>query len=202
VLVLLVLVVGGGLFVGWQYVRGQYYIGVQAGHVAIFRGVDQDVAGISLSNLVQQYSSLPVAQLDSDSQAQISQTISYSSLQAAQSVTQRLQQQVTQCRQGYQALAQWQTQNQQYQAALAGYNRLPAAKKRTARKPAAPPVEPANPPSAECAPPTAFGIPASAIPAQASGNSSTAAPSAHPSASASVAPKSPANAAPSPGKSA
>jgi PPM family protein phosphatase len=202
VLVLLVLVVGGGLVVGWQYVRGQYYIGVQAGHVAVFRGVDQDVAGISLSSLVQQYSSLPVTQLDSDSQAQISQTISYGSLQDAESVTQRLQQQVTQCRQGYQALAAWQTQNQQYQTALASYNKLPAAKKRTARKPAAPPVEPANPPSAECAPPTAFGIPASAIPAQASGNSSTAAPSGHPSASASVAPKSPANAAPSAGKSA
>ena len=202
VLVLLVLVVGGGLFGGWQYVRGQYYIGVQAGHVAIFRGVDQDVAGISLSSLAQQYSSLPVAQLDSDSQAQISQTISYSSLQDAESVTQRLQQQVTQCRQGYQALAAWQTQNQQYQTALASYSRLSAAKKKTARKPAAPPAEPANPPSADCAPPTAFGIPASAIPAQAGGDNSTASPSVQPSASASAATKSPAKAAPSPGKSA
>jgi serine/threonine protein phosphatase PrpC len=197
VLVLLVLVLGGGLVVGWQYVRGQYYIGVQAGHVAVFRGVDQDVAGISLSSLVQSYPNLAVAQLDSDSQAQVSQTISYSSLQDAQSVIQRLQQQVTQCQQGYQALAAWQTQNLQYQSALAKYNKLPAAQKKKAHKPAALPAEPASLPAAECAPSTAFGIPASALPGAAT--QGTAPVSANPNSSAT--PRS-SNAAPSPGKSA
>ena len=196
VLVLLVLVVGGGLVVGWQYVRGQYYIGVQAGHVAVFRGVDQDVAGISLSSLAQAYPNLPVAQLDSDSQGQVSQTISYSSLQGAQAVIQRLQQQVTQCHQGYQALAAWQTQNLQYQSALATYNKLPPAQKRKARKPAPLPAEPASPPAAECAPSTAFGIPASALPGAATQGAAPA--SANPNSS--VAP--PSKAAPSPGKSA
>lgn len=193
VCVLLVLVVGGGLAFGWQYVRGQYYIGVQAGHVAVFRGVDQDVAGISLSSLVQSYPSLTVTQLDSDSQSQVSQTISYSSLQDAQSVIQRLQGQVTQCQQGYQTLAAWQTQNLQHQSALAKYNKLPAAQKRNARKPAPLPAEPASPPAAECAPSTAFGIPASALPGAATqGTPVSANPNATPTSS---------KAAPSPGKS-
>ncbi|HEX6448469.1 MAG TPA: hypothetical protein VF060_03305, partial [Trebonia sp.] len=197
VLVLLVLVVGGGLVAGWQYVRGQYYIGVQAGHVAVFRGVDQAVAGISLSSLAQSYPNLAVAQLDSDSQAQVSQTISYSSLQDAQSVIQRLQQQVTQCRQGYQALAAWQTQNLQYQSALARYNRLPAAQKKKAHQPAKLPAEPASPPTGDCAPSTAFGIPASALPAAVAQGTAPASTNPTPS----VAPSS-SKGVPSPGKSA
>lgn len=168
VLVLLVLVVGGGLFGGLQYLRGQYYIGAQAGHVAVFRGVDQDVAGISLSSLVQQYPGLPVAHLDAGSQAQVKQTISYSSLQQARSVVQRLQGQVTQCQHGYQALAQWQTANVQYQKSLNTWNHLSAAKKKKGHKPTAPPAEPTAPPQAECAPSTAFGIPASALPGKSS----------------------------------
>lgn len=198
VLVLLVLVVGGGLIGGWQYVRGQYYIGTQAGNVAIFRGVNQDVAGISLSSLLQQYPALPVAQLGTDARAQVSQTISYGSLQDAQSVVSRLQQQATQCQRGYQALATWQVADIKYKQALVAYNKLPAAAKKSKKKPASPPAEPAAPPSAaECAPSTAFGIPASALPpAQTGGVNPAAAPSASPGAAPS------AKAAPSPGKSA
>ncbi|MBO0801861.1 MAG: serine/threonine-protein phosphatase [Nocardiopsaceae bacterium] len=174
VLVLLVLVVGGGLFAGWRYVQGQYYIGVTGGHVAIFRGVDQDVAGISLSSLVHQYP-LKAAQLDSDSRAQVSQTISYGSLASAQSVARHLQQQATHCQQGYQALEKWQQENQQYQRKLAAYNKLSPAQKKKQHKPAAPAAEPTNPASEQCAPSTAFGIPASALPGQAgqSGQSGT-----------------------------
>ena len=43
-LVLLVRLIGGGLYGGWQYVQGQYYVGVQDGNVAIFRGVNQNLA--------------------------------------------------------------------------------------------------------------------------------------------------------------
>ncbi|MBO0822030.1 MAG: hypothetical protein J2P26_14425, partial [Nocardiopsaceae bacterium] len=197
VLVLLVLVIGGGLIAGWQYVRGQYYIGTRAGDVAIFRGVNQDVAGISLSSLVQQ-SPLPVAQLGADSRAQVSQTISYGSLEKAQSVLASLRQQAAKCQQGYQALASWQAAETRYRQQMAVYNKIPAAQKRGKDKPAAPPAEPAAPASgAMCAPSTAFGIPASALPSgQAGGENPTAAPSATPTATP------PATATPSPGKSA
>jgi PPM family protein phosphatase len=164
VLVLLVLVVAGGLVAGWQYIQGQYYIGEHNGNVAIFRGVDQDVAGINLSSLVQDYPSLPVSLLVSGDQAQVSQTISYSSQQKAQTVITQLQQSVSQCRQGYTALTTWQTQETSYQQAETAYNKLPATQKRTAKKPTPPPAEPAAPSPAKCAPASAFGIAASALP--------------------------------------
>jgi protein phosphatase len=163
-LVVLVLVVGGGLFGGWKYAQGQYYIGEHDGNVAIFRGVNQNVAGISLSSVVQAYPGLPVNLLVTADQAQITQTISYSSQQQAQTVVSQLQQSVSQCRQGYETLAAWQATDVSYQKALTTYDRLPAAQKRTARKPAAPNAEPPVPSAAKCAPSAAFGIPASQLP--------------------------------------
>jgi PPM family protein phosphatase len=41
---------------GWQYIQRQCYIGFQDGNVAIFRGINQNLAGIGLSRLVQRYS--------------------------------------------------------------------------------------------------------------------------------------------------
>jgi protein phosphatase len=37
-----------GAFVTWAYVRSQYFVGIDAGHVAVFRGVKGDVAGVAL----------------------------------------------------------------------------------------------------------------------------------------------------------
>jgi serine/threonine protein phosphatase PrpC len=48
-LVLLVLL-GGGLFAGWQYTQSQYYVGAtDDGSVAVFRGVPGQIAGLDLS---------------------------------------------------------------------------------------------------------------------------------------------------------
>jgi protein phosphatase len=203
VLVLLVLVIAGGAVAGWEYVQGQYYIGEQNGNVAIFRGANQNLAGISLSSLVQSYPTLPVAQLVQADQTQIAQTISYSSQQQARTVVNQLQQSVTQCHQGYEALASWQTQNATYQQALNAYNRLSATQKRTGKKPTAP-VEPAVPSAAKCAPASAFGIPASALPSTSStsgsstgGDTPAASPSVTPTASTSKT-----NSTPTPRKSA
>jgi serine/threonine protein phosphatase PrpC len=201
VVILLVLVIGGGLIGGWQYVQGQYYIGVSNGAVAVYRGVDQSVAGISLSSLAQSYPNLPMAQLDSGDQSQVSQTISYTSLQSAQAIVTRLQQSANSCRQSYQALAAWQVQNQNYQAALTSYNRLPAAQKRGRPKPTPPAAEPATVSAAECAPPAAFGIAASALPAQSGGENPAANPSSSPAAH-TTAPAPGTKITPSPGKSA
>ncbi|MCW2606437.1 MAG: protein phosphatase, partial [Frankiales bacterium] len=47
--VLGVLLLGAGT--GWAYVRSQYYVGVDEGRVAVFRGVTGSVAGIPLSDV-------------------------------------------------------------------------------------------------------------------------------------------------------
>jgi len=159
-LVVLVLFIAGGLYGGWRYVQGQYFIGVQNGNVAIFRGVNQNVAGISLSSLAQRYD-LPVAQVVPSDQSMIRQTITESSLTAAQSLVGQIQSGVTSCRQKWQALVTWNTAEQQYQQAVA---------ENTKKKIKTPPKnnpgpQPATPDITECAPASAFGIAANALPA-------------------------------------
>jgi serine/threonine protein phosphatase PrpC len=48
----LLLVLGGGLWVGWSYTQRQYYVGAtDEGQLAVFRGVPGQIAGLSLSSV-------------------------------------------------------------------------------------------------------------------------------------------------------
>jgi serine/threonine protein phosphatase PrpC len=51
VLALVVLLIAGGLFIGYRYTQSQYYIGTRNGEVVVFRGLSQPVLGISLSSV-------------------------------------------------------------------------------------------------------------------------------------------------------
>jgi protein phosphatase len=167
-LVLLVLLIGGGLYGGWRYVQGQYYVGVQDGNVAIFRGINQNLAGISLSSLITR-TGLPISQVVASNQGMIRQTIPASSLADARTLVGQIQSEVDNCDQKWKALVQWQTAETRYQAEVAAYR---------ARKTRVPPRDnpggqPPTPDAAGCAPASAFGIPATALP----GGQPTAAPS-------------------------
>jgi len=158
-LVLLVLLIGGGLYGGWRYIQGQYYVGVQNGNVAIFRGVNQNLAGISLSTLIQR-TNLPVSQMVASDQGMLRQTIPASSLTDAQSLVTGIQGRVTACRQKYEALAQWKIAEARYQGEFAAFHA-----KRTKIAPTGNPgPQPSAPDAADCAPSSAFGIPATALP--------------------------------------
>jgi PPM family protein phosphatase len=174
-LVVLVLFILGGLYGGWRYIQGQYYIGVQNGNVAIFRGVNQSLAGISLSSLVQRYDNLPVAQVVPSDQAMIHQTITESSLTASQSLVGQIQSGVTSCHQKWQQLVTWNSADQRYQQELALYK----AKKTKTPPKDNPGPQPATPDITECASASAFGIPATALP---TGQQPVTAPSTAPSA--------------------
>jgi protein phosphatase len=159
-LVVLVLFILGGLYGGWRYIQGQYFIGVQNGNVAIFRGVNQNLAGISLSSLVQRYDNLPVAQVVPSDQGMIHQTITESSLTAAQSLVGQIQSGVTSCHQKWQELVTWNSADQRYQQELALYK----AKQTKTPPKNNPGPQPATPDITECASASAFGIPATALP--------------------------------------
>ncbi|MFY9667737.1 MAG: protein phosphatase 2C domain-containing protein [Trebonia sp.] len=159
-LVVLVLFILGGLYGGWRYIQGQYFIGVQNGNVAIFRGVNQNVAGISLSSPVQRYDNLPVAQVVPSDQAMIHQTITESSLAAAQSLVGQIQSGVASCHQKWQELVTWNSAHQRYQQEQALYK---AKQTKTPPKNNLGP-QPATPDITECASASAFGIPATALP--------------------------------------
>jgi len=168
-LVLLVLLIGGGLYAGWQYVQGQYYVGVQDGNVAIFRGINQNLAGISLSSPITR-TGLPINQVVASNQAMIRQTIPASSLADARTLVGQIQSEVDICHQKWQALVQWQIAENRYKAEVAAYR---ARRSRVAPKDN-PGAQPPTPDAAGCAPASAFGIPASALP----GGQPTPAPSA------------------------
>jgi protein phosphatase len=54
---------GGGAVAGWSYVRSQYFVGVDGSTVAVFRGVDAELAGVSLAS-VEQRTDLDMDALD------------------------------------------------------------------------------------------------------------------------------------------
>jgi serine/threonine protein phosphatase PrpC len=157
-LVLLVLLVGGGAYGFWWYNQKQYYVGEQDGFVAIFRGTDQSMAGISMSSLLQR-TNLSVSQLTAGDQASVAQTISQGSVTAAQQVIDELKTHANDCQQQWQALEAWQAKNVTYQRELV------AARGTKIKVPASdsPGMEPAAADS-DCAPAAAFDIPASALP--------------------------------------
>jgi PPM family protein phosphatase len=165
-LVVLVLLIGGGLYGGWRYIQGQYYIGVQGGNVAIFRGVNESVAGVSLSSLVQR-TNLPVVQMVASDQEMIGQTITASSLTGAQNLVTQIQNSVNGCRLKWEQLEEWNTANiayQTYQRALAAFQAKKTKVRPAGKPPANPGPQPSAPDQAACASASAFGIPASALP--------------------------------------
>lgn len=61
-LLVLALLLGVGAVSTWAYVRSQYYVGVDAGQVVVFRGVRGSVAGVPLAS-VQERTTLTTARL-------------------------------------------------------------------------------------------------------------------------------------------
>jgi protein phosphatase len=170
-LALLVLLIGGGGYGFWQYNQSQYYVGVdQNGFVSIFRGTNQNLAGISLSSLVQR-STLKVSELRSTDQTTLTQTITQGSVNDAQLLIDQLQNQVNQCKQQWQAVAAWPAKNATYQAAVANAARSKGKIKVPAS--ANPGPQPNAPDAATCAPAMALGVTLPASPSVAPSSTPT-----------------------------
>jgi PPM family protein phosphatase len=85
--VVVVLVAGG--FAGWGYLRSQYYIGVDSGRVALFQGVDANLAGLSLSKVRAHY--MPIGQLEEPDRSSVNATIEVKNRAAANTIIHGLQ---------------------------------------------------------------------------------------------------------------
>ena len=119
---LLLIVVAGGGYYAWHYSQSQYYVGADNGRAAIYRGINQTVAGISLSHVYTR-TDIPLAQLPITDQQSVQGTISATSLAGAQRIVGTIRGHYQQCHSAYQAQAAYQAQQSRYQSELAAYKR-------------------------------------------------------------------------------
>ncbi len=157
-LVVLVAVILGGGYIAWRWSQNQYYVGADSkGEVVIYRGVNQRIAGISLSKPYRP-TGIQLAQVPAPYQQTVKATDAASSLGNAQAIVANVRAAVSECLQQYTALRDWATEDNAYQAAV-----TLAAKQ---HKPAKGIPKPGPQPSRAggmCPPSTAFGIAASAL---------------------------------------
>ncbi|HEX6932475.1 MAG TPA: protein phosphatase 2C domain-containing protein [Streptosporangiaceae bacterium] len=105
ILGLFIILIGAGLFVGYQYVHSQYYVGTKDGKVAIFRGLDQQLFGVSLSS-VYRTTAVPVTGLPTQDAAAIHR-FSSGSLSQASSLVSNVSRDYQACQAAYRAVRHW-----------------------------------------------------------------------------------------------
>jgi serine/threonine protein phosphatase PrpC len=163
--VLLAVVVAGG-YIAWRWSQDQYYVGADSkGRVVIYRGVNQRIAGISLSSPYQ-VTDIQLNQVPTPYQQTVKATDAASSLSSAQAIVTNVRNAVNSCLQQYTALQSWVVQENAYQEAVtrAQQQHKPTNK---IQKPGPQPPKAA----AMCPPSTAFGIAASDLVPAATGRS-------------------------------
>jgi protein phosphatase len=76
ILLVLVGVLGGGLWLGWSVTQRQYYVGAtQAGQLAVFKGVPGQIAGLALSSVHSTSNTAQLSDLTAPAQEQVKQGI-------------------------------------------------------------------------------------------------------------------------------
>jgi hypothetical protein len=150
--VLLVVIIGGG-YIAWRWSQDQYYVGADSKgqEVLIYRGVNQHVAGISLSHRFHG-TGIKLTQVPPSYQQTVRATDAASSLSGVQAIVANIRSAVATCQQGYSALQQWVIRDNAYQAALA----LARKQHKPTKGIKAPGQQPIRPPM--CQPSAAFGI--------------------------------------------
>ncbi|MEU3713084.1 Stp1/IreP family PP2C-type Ser/Thr phosphatase [Streptomyces catenulae] len=68
-------VVGGGLYAGYRWTQTQYFVGAKDDHVALYRGLSQDLAWISLNKVDQDHPEIELKYLPLYQRNQVKETI-------------------------------------------------------------------------------------------------------------------------------
>ncbi|MEO3972737.1 PP2C family serine/threonine-protein phosphatase [Streptomyces sp. CAU 1734] len=91
-------VAGGGLYAGYRWTQTQYYVGSKGGHVALYQGISQDLAWISLSKVEKDHPEIELKYLPPYQQKQVEATITQKSLGKARSKINELSAQASACK--------------------------------------------------------------------------------------------------------
>ncbi|MFE6282788.1 Stp1/IreP family PP2C-type Ser/Thr phosphatase [Streptomyces sp. NPDC057877] len=95
--VLALAVVGGGLYGGYRWTQTQYYVGVNGEHVALYRGISQDLAWVSLSEVEKDHPDIELKYLPPYQQKLVKDTLAEGSLKNAQAKIDELAVQASAC---------------------------------------------------------------------------------------------------------
>ncbi|GAA5048157.1 Stp1/IreP family PP2C-type Ser/Thr phosphatase [Streptomyces similanensis] len=96
--VLALAVIGGGLYGGYRWTQTQYYVGAHEDHVALYRGISQDLAWVKLSKVETEHPEIRLTDLPDYQQKQVRATITEGSLQEARKKVDELSVQASACR--------------------------------------------------------------------------------------------------------
>jgi protein phosphatase len=96
--VLALAVIGGGLYGGYRWTQTQYYIGSNAEHIALYRGISQDLAWVSLSDVEKDHPEIELKYLPPYQRKQVEATISEGDLATAQDKIVELSAQASACK--------------------------------------------------------------------------------------------------------
>ncbi len=90
-------VVAGGLYGGYRWTQTQYYVGTKDEHVALYRGIDQDLAWVSLSKVEKDHPEIELKYLPPYQRKQVEATIAEGSLDDARGKIEELGLQASAC---------------------------------------------------------------------------------------------------------
>ncbi|WP_433013024.1 PP2C family protein-serine/threonine phosphatase [Kribbella sp. CA-294648] len=96
VLVVVLGLIGGGAWFAYSWSQKQYYVGTDGDYVAIYKGVDQAIPGLTLSSLYEKQE-LQVDKLPTYSREQVEGTIQADDLAAARQIVSELQRTAQEC---------------------------------------------------------------------------------------------------------
>ncbi|MFF1644987.1 Stp1/IreP family PP2C-type Ser/Thr phosphatase [Streptomyces sp. NPDC058240] len=96
--VLALAVIGGGLYGGYRWTQNQFYVGAKNEHVALFRGISQDLAWVSLSKVEKDHPEIELKYLPPYQRKQVKATIAEGDLAAAQEKIGELALQASACK--------------------------------------------------------------------------------------------------------
>ena len=96
VLVVVLALIGGGGWFAYSWTQKQYYVGTDGDYVAIFKGVDQQLPGLTLSTMYEQQT-LQVDKLPTYSREQVEGNIQADDLNSARQIVSELQRTAAEC---------------------------------------------------------------------------------------------------------
>ncbi|MBC9726394.1 Stp1/IreP family PP2C-type Ser/Thr phosphatase [Streptomyces sp. TRM68367] len=89
--------IGGGLYGGWRWTQTQYYVGTKGEHIALYRGISQDLAWLTLSEVEKDHPEIELKYLPPYQQKLVKATIAEGDLNNARAKIEELSVQASAC---------------------------------------------------------------------------------------------------------